>query len=297
MIGKNSVLLAFALILLCSSVNADLLATVSPKDPGFETLSLYLDETGEYELTIFNDGTEPAGKVVVKVSSVEGLQIIDLGAGKNVLGMNIEEILPGEKKTVLLKLKPVEQSAKKLFLYVDYGIRDYTHLVATYLEVRESPLEISTVLSKTALDMGEEASIKLSMKNHGTSPVRNIKAELIAFQGIESMNGTVSLDSLAPGEGYDAKEFVFRADPAASGKRQLAMQISFEDDLGKHILERNFSVEIQSKQEIMYIIAAIIVLLVVVALLSRKREHKDVKKLEKPIVKELPDKDVKPVKS
>jgi hypothetical protein len=101
---------------------------------------------------------------------------------------------------------------------------------------------------------------------------------------------------LAPGEGYEAKEFVFRADPAATGEKPLVMQVSFEDSVGKHVIEKNFSVDIQSKQTVLYLIVAIIILLVLVAIVSRRRESKPVRKLEKPLVQEIEGKEVKPAK-
>jgi uncharacterized membrane protein len=157
----------------------------------------------------------------------------------------------------------------------------------------ETPLQINARLSKTALDMGEEASVSLSLKNNGPEQLRNIRVELIVFDGLESMNGVVELASLAPGEGYEAKEFLFRADPASTGKKQLVMQVSFEDSLGRHVIEKNFFVEIQSRQEIIYLIIVVIILLIVVAVLSRKKASGPAAKLEKPVVEEIEGEKVK----
>jgi len=71
------------------------------------------------------------------------------------------------------------------------------------------------------------------------------------------------------------------------------MQVAFEDSLGKHVIEKNFSVEIQSKQALTFLIVAVIILLVAVAILSRKREPKSVKKLEEPIVQDIEGKGIK----
>ncbi len=293
MTGVNKFALLILLLLLCSGASASLLVTVSPKDPGMQTLALYLDEVGDYQVVVFNDGSERADDVVVKVSAVEGLKIIESGAEKSVVSMQIGSIEPDEKETILLKLKPVEQSTKQLFLYVDYGIGSYTHLSATYLSVMETPLQINAHLSKTALDMSEEASVSLSLKNSGSEQLRNIRAELIVFDGLESMDGVVELASLAAGEGYEAKEFLFRADPASTGKKQLVMQVSFGDSLGRHVIEKNFFVEIQSRQEIIYLIIGIIILLIVVAVLSRKKASGPAAKLEKPVVEEIEGEKVK----
>lgn len=293
MTGVNKFALFLLLLLLCSGASASLLVSVSPKDPGMQTLTLYLDEVGDYQVVVFNDGPERADDVVVKVSAVEGLKIIESGAEKSAVSMQIGSVGPDEKETILLKLKPVEQSTKQLFLYVDYGIGSYTHLSATYLSVMETPLQINAHLSKTALDMGEEASVSLSLKNSGPEHLRNIRAELIVFDSLESMNGVVELTSLTPGEGYEAKEFLFRADPASTGKKQLVMQVSFEDSLGRHLIEKNFFVEIQSRQEIIYLIIGVIILLIVVAVLSRKKASGPAAKLEKPIVEEIEGEKVK----
>jgi len=295
MIGRNSILTFFFFLAICSYASASLLVSISPRDPGLEVLSLYPDEVGYYEVTIVNSGAEPAENVMLKAKSAEGLKILEDGVEKTVVATEIASIPANGKEIVSLKLKPSELSAQKLFLYLDYGEGEFTHLAATYLEVKESPLQINTSLSQTALDVGGEGHLEFSLKNNGESEIQNIKAELIVFQGLESMDGTIELASLASGEGYEAKDFLFRADPSATGKRALVIQISFEDNLGKHVIEKNFSVEIQSRETILYLIIAIIILLVFVAIVSGKKETKAVKKLEKPIAKELEGKQPKPL--
>ena len=298
---SNSALMKIGFVLLllalfCSMASAEILVSVSPKQPGIETLQLYLDESAEYEITVLNSGTEPVVGIVLKAEPSDGLKILDKGLEKNVLSMEVESLGPSQQETFLLKVKPVELSAKQLVLYVGYGLRAYTHGSVTFLSVAETPLQVNASLSKMALDVGEEAFLKLSLRNNGSEPITNIKAELLAFQGIESMDGAVELASLAPGEGYEAKEMVFRADPSTSGKMPLVLLVSFEDSLGRHVLEKNFFVEIQSREIIIYLMAGIVVLLVVVVLLSRKKDSAHVKKLEKPLVQEIEGSKVKPDK-
>jgi flagellar basal body-associated protein FliL len=60
------------------------------------------------------------------------------------------------------------------------------------------------------------------------------------------------------------------------------LQITFEDSLGKHVLEKNLPIEIQGNQPIIILIAAIIILLVAVAIFSRFRGTKKQPKSEKP---------------
>jgi hypothetical protein len=284
-------------LLFCCGASAGLLVDVSPKDPSRATLSLYQNESADYSITVFNSGPEEAKNVLVKANTAPGLMLVENGIEKDLVSAAIESIPPNSRETVLVTLRPVEQTSKKLLLYVEYGLGEYTHLNATYLSVLESPLEINTSLSSTALDLQDEGKVKLSFKNRGSEPVRNIKADLIAFQGLESMNGSVQLALLQPGEGYEAKEFLFRPEPTASGKQVLVMQVSFEDSLGKHVIERALNVEIQSRQTILYAIIIIIVLLVAVAFLSRRKEPGSVKKLEKPIVDEIEGKKVSKGKS
>ena len=286
MIGKNCILLAFALILLLSTANASLLVNVSPKEPGISALSLYLDETGQYEIEVFNESEISAINVMLKISTGEGLKLIDKGSEKTILTTAIELIEPYEKETLLVTLKPTELSTNNLFVYVDYGIDKYTNLSATYVLVEESPLQIYTSLSKTALDTGGEGAVSLSLKNTGTEPIQNIKAELIVFEGLETNAGIITVSSLAPGEGYESKEFLFIADPEVTGKVPLIMQVVFEDSKGTHIIEKYFAVEIQSRETILYLIVGIIILLVAVALISRMRDSGSSKKLEKPIESE-----------
>lgn len=280
-VGKNFLLLAFALILLLSTANASLLVNVSPIEPGIPALSLYLDETGQYVIEVFNESTDPVSNVMLKISTGEGLKIIDKGSEKTTFSTIIELIEPYEKESLIIMLKPTELSTNNLFVYVDYGIGEYTNLSATYVLVEESPLQINASLSKTALDTGGEGEVSLSLKNIGTEPIQNIKAELIVFNGLETNSDIVVVSSLAPGEGYDAKEFLFVANPEVTGKVPLLMQVVFEDSKGTHVIEKYFTVEIQSRETILYLIAGIIILLVAVAIISRLRDSDSSKKLDK----------------
>ncbi len=281
--GKNCILLAFALILLFSTANASLLANISPKEPGIPALSLYIDETGQYEIEVFNDSEIPVSNIMLKISVGESLKLIDHGLEKTMFATTIELIEPHEKESLLVTLKPTEFSTNNLFVYVDYGIGEYTNLSATYVLVEENPLEINASLSKTALDTGGEGSVSLSLKNAGTEPIQNIKAELIVFKGLETNAGVVTVTSLDPGEGYKAKEFLFVANPEVSGKIPLLMQVVFEDSKGTHVIEKYFAVEIQNRQTILYLIGGIIILLIAVAVISRMRDSGSSKKLEKPV--------------
>ena len=280
MAGTNDVLALLALLLFCSTASAGLLASISPNEPGQQATLLYPGETGLYKVDIFNDSTDAAKKVLVKVSASEGLKIIDAGVEKSVFAAEIASLGPGEKKSLLVSLRPAEADANKLFVYVDYGIGAYTNMSATYVNVRESPLAVSSGVSKALLGTGEEGSISLSMKNNGPEPLRNIKAELLAFEGIESKADPVFVAELAPGETYEAKAFAFRPDPEATGKKPLVMQISFEDSLGKHLLEKNLSIEIRGNQPIILLTAAIIILIAAVAIFSWFRGAKKQSKPE-----------------
>lgn len=290
--GKTC-LVAIALLLLCSVASAVLLVSISPKEPETQNLLLYQDETGDYRVDVFNDSKNAVNDVLIKVSASEGLKIIDAGFEKASLATEIESLGAGEKISLIVTLKPIELSTNKLFVYVDYGTGEYTNMSATYISVEDNLLVITSSISKASLDMGEEGLVYLSMRNNGSGPVRNINAELIAFEGIESRSAPVFVAELAPGEGYEAKAFAFRPDPEVTGKKPLVLQVTFEDSLGRHVIEKDFSVEIQSRQTILLLIGAIIILLVVVAILSRRRGTKIQSKLEKPIVEEIEGKKIK----
>ncbi len=285
--GFKAFTVLILLLFFCANAPAALLVDVSPKDPSRQTLSLYQNESADYKVTVYNNSPEEVRNILIKANTAPGLMIVENGVEKDLVTTVVESIQPNSSETVLVTLRPIELTTKKMFLYVEYGLSEYTHLNATYLMVLESPLAINTSLSSTALDLQDRGKVKLSFKNRGFEPVRNIKADLIALKGLEALNGSVELAQLQPGEGYEAKEFVFRPELTASGKQTLVMQVSFEDSLGKHVVEKSLQVEIQSRQTILYAIIVIIVLLVVVAFFSRKKEPDSVKNLEKPIVEEI----------
>ena len=293
MIGRSKLLLLFFLITLTISVNASSLGvSIVPKNKAVEILQLYPNEVGELEIAVTNNGSEALENINIKVS-MEGItKIVKEGFATNVLNEAIESLQPNETKYVFVSVKPTELSKEKQFVYVNYGFETFTHFAATYVEIAESPLEVQARLNKSALDIAEKSKLVLKIKNRSNGPVGNIKAEMVFPQDVTAKSPALQVDLLSPGESISDKEFLFEVDPAVTGEKKIVLLVSFEDSFGKHIIERDFLIDVQDRRTVLYLIIIAIIALIVVALYLKQRPSHENKPLEAPEVTELEGKEL-----
>jgi hypothetical protein len=296
MSGRNKLVLLALLVLFSTSALA-LQASVSiyPKNVGVETLRLYPFEVGELEVSVSNNGSRAIENLNLRVSVDSPLVILRDGAAVPVLSESIALLEPGQTETLFVRVKPQELSQEKQFVYVNYGLEEFTHLAATYVEVAESPLEVQARLAKSALDTGEGSKLVVTLRNKGKSPVNSIEASLMLPPGLVGKSQPLSADFLSQGESIADREFLFEPNPEVTGEKKITLLVSFEDPAGRHFLERDFFVDIQNRRAVLYFIVAAIIALIVVALYIKRRPSKEGKPLEEPQLKELEGKEIKPV--
>jgi len=294
--GKNK-LLAVLLVLMFFSAPVfahRVSVSIAPKNPALDVIELYTDEAGELEITVLNIGEEAVEGLSVMVS-VEGTSIALIKNGF-AFGRVIEKIdllEAGASTTFLAAVKPLELSMENQPITAGYGFETFDHSVSTYVKIIESPLEIVARLEKSALDLGEGSKVSATFKNTGVETIRNIEATLALPTGIEGKSMPLAADYLAPGESIADREFLFEVDPSVSGEKKLVLLIGFEDAKGRHVLEKDFVVEVQNRTSVLYFLVIAIVALIVVALYIKRKPSKSEKPLEQPEVKELEGKDVK----
>ncbi len=295
MSGRNklSLLAVLSILFSLNAFAAQISVSIAPKDKAIEVLQLYPDEVGELEIIVSNEGNEAIENLNLKISVEGSLQLLTDRTATKILNQSIPLIEPGESKLIFVKVKPRELSQEKQFVYVSYGFETFTHIIATYVEIIESPLEVQARLAKSALDIGESSKLVVTIKNKSNVAVNNITAELVLPSGLSKKSPKLETDFLSPGESIADREFLFDVDPTVTGEKKLLLLVSFDDSTGRHILERDFFIDVQNRRAVLYFIVVAIVALIVIALYLKRKPIKDKKPLEQPELKELEGKEVK----
>ncbi|MDP6670230.1 MAG: hypothetical protein QGI60_00245 [archaeon] len=290
MIGKNRVvLLALLFALFVSSAFATQISvSVSPKNKAIDVLRLYSDETAELEIVVTNNSAQPVENLNLRFSVKDtSLSLLKDSLAVDTIAESIPILSPGEIKLIFVKVKPKEFSQEQQPFSVNYGFETFTHGAFTIVEIAESPLEIQGRLAKSALDSGEGSKLVLQLKNKGDFPIRNISAEIIVPNGLITKSPPLTIGILSPGESIMDKEFIFDVDPIVSGRNKIVLLASFEDAAGKHVLERDYFVDVQNRSAVIYFLVAAIIVLIVIALYIKRKPSRDEKPLGEPELKEL----------
>jgi hypothetical protein len=266
-----------ALILVLSNAYSMLVVEMVPKNTSDQVLKLYTDEVGEYEIKVINVSEEPIKNATIKVVASGSLVIIKGLEEKSADVMELGPMQPLEKKTVVIKVKPVarpRQESGMNILTVYYGQGKYTHFIGTYVEVIEGPLNVKAELKKYTIASGEENRVDAELKNTSASEqIKNLSIFLSMPEKFDSKEVSYDVAYLNPADSLK-KSFFFSPDPSIRGTQHLALIVEFEDSRGKHIIEKNFKIEIQDKAISAALILALIAGLVALYLFMRKGEKK-----------------------
>jgi len=275
MTGRNSALLLLCLLLFCPFAHAQLLVGISPKGGAGRAMQLYPDEIWGLELYAYNAGAVDLNNIAFKATAGDAIRIIDGGAEKNAALLRLPSLKAGEKQIIPITVKAVQYSQKNQLLFVNYGLLEFTNSAAALVKILESPLQIESKLNSASLDAKGEGSVLLSLKNTGQAELRNVSAALAVPPGIDAVGQPLLLGSLGAGQGTGNLGLKFKPAPDAEGGKTITLRVSFEDALGKHIIERGFPVEIQNRQWLAYLVVIALVALAVAALSLRKPAKKD----------------------
>ncbi|MCD6247339.1 MAG: hypothetical protein J7J87_02820 [Candidatus Diapherotrites archaeon] len=270
----KSLAFVLCLLLLGLSVNAYLTAEIVPKNTNAKVLELYPDEIGEYEIKVTNTSAETIELVNIKVDVSDSLALI---RGLETRGYETEAlraILPNEERSMSIIIKPLNKLRKKEeknLITVYYGTDRYTHFTGTYVEVIESPLEVKAYLKKPTMNKGEENYVEVEIKNKSGEQIKGVEISLLTPTNFDVKEKDYNIVYLNPGDSFK-KSFYFSPAPTVVGTQYVALRIEFEDARGKHILEKNFTVEIQDKAIGASILLAIIIALILVYLMTKKQK-------------------------
>ena len=275
MAGKTVKLCAvlFAVLMFAATAGAQVYVNISPMDAE-GVLELYPNEVATYEIVVFNSTPETIENFNIRVSVDEGLAIVDGLEERTMKSFKVGSLDTGRSETLRVKVKVLQSRTEQYYISANSGFEKYTNVEATYLTVRENDVQVNTRISKSALNIGEENSVFLDIKNNSEGEVHDIVALLLVPRGIKNISDKLELSALAAGEGFTDKEFKFLPEPGTVGEKTLVLRVSYVLDDKTHLIEKTFDLEIQNRDIILYIIIILILVLVVMSLMTRKKSKR-----------------------
>lgn len=281
------------LLTLMSSAFSQANVIVLPKMQS-QPLALYPHEIAEYMIRIENTGNVGIENFNLKVSLDEGLMLFD-GFDKMQAKVFTIPILEAFGKReiefqILLDLDYSDVTKDKKFLInAEYGTDTYTNFAGTFLTVRKEPLFISTSLTKSVMDAGEDNALEFVLENKSDEELSQINASLLLPPSIYIKGSDkVFISSLKSKEKLSNNKLEFSTDPLIEDTKPIALQISYNDSNGFHLIRKDSEIAIKHFSTIYYfgilIVLALIVLLVFKIKKKKKSEHEkivDAKYVEK----------------
>lgn len=242
---------------------------------GNDDRALYPFEVVPYEIVVVNTGQELLEGVQLHVFVDPGLALFVNEKDLTETQILLDPIPPLKSTTQIIYVKALESGAQKFKIGVDYGIDNYTHTTYTVLSVNPNPVKMDVTISKQSLSPGEQGSLVLNMKNGSENNLKDISAELVVPDTIESNSEEFYLAKLEPGLDFSNKIFEFTPKPSVLGKEQVTLRISYSDGVVERTFDKSFVIEIQERLQYLIIIVGIIVALVIASYLLRQQRPGD----------------------
>ncbi|MFH1234963.1 MAG: hypothetical protein V1493_05120 [Candidatus Diapherotrites archaeon] len=266
----------FAFVLFFGLAAAEISVQVKPT-LGEKALQLYPYETGALVTSVKNTGQETEGGISIKWNADEGLVISEgIGGVSDYLASSVESLGPGEEKLIEIKVKPVDSKANKgtRLLSVSYGLGSYDYFAGTYVTVLEPVLQASASLPEKTVKPGSSGEILLSLENISEKEVKVKSAGLVLPPYFFAETGTgLGETIMAAGDEIKGKKFRFGTESACAGTGTILLRVEFEDGLGAHTLEKDFSVECRGVDYGLLPYIAFVILLIIVLFYVRQKEY------------------------
>jgi hypothetical protein len=273
--AKISAFIAF--ILFFGLAAAEISVLVRPAF-GEKALQLYPYETGTLVTSVKNTGEETEGGISIKWNADEGLAISEgIGGVSDYFASSVESLGSGEEKLIEIKVKPVDSKANKgtRLLSVSYGSSgSYEYFAGTYVTVLEPVLQASASLAEKTVKPGSSGEISLSLKNISEKEIKIKSAGLVLPPYFFAEAGTgLGETIMATGDEIKGKQFGFGTESACTGTGTALLRIEFEDELGIHTIEKDFSVECRGVDYGLLPYIAFVILLILVLFYVKQKEY------------------------
>ncbi len=251
--------------------SAELLVGIEPKD--LNTPNIYVNETADFTVSIFNPGNQSVQNVSMKATVDEGLSLIENEHISRQSAQTIPEIKPLERKRIFLKVKGGESAKNGLKILVEYGLgNNLSSSVNTLVNVVDGPLLLDAKSLRSTIGTGDKTSVVVNIKNTGRVPLRNIVVELVLPAGVTPypvFSSPLIVPQLNPGEEVVDKGLGFEFDPAISGPKTIIVRASFFEGNTFRSLEKRVVINTGAVNPLVIGLVLVVVVLVIIALIQK----------------------------
>src|SRR3989344_895285 len=239
------------------------------------TMGLYVLETAEYNLLVINGTNEKIENLDVYLTADNGLAFLVDGKENSSQRVTFSSVPANGRQFKGIKVKATGTSFTEQKIRAEYKLSDSTSFnFTTDVSVLPSPLSVDARIEKTSLSLKEENTIFLDLKNTSQSDIGPINAQLSVPENFIVSSGSLSIDSMQAGQSVQGTQFRFSAPEGLPGKAPIKLIISYEDDIGIHYLEKEFSVDVGDRSGLILLLIAAIVVLVAISLYMKFKGRK-----------------------
>ena len=286
MIWNRFLLLFLAGLMVFSTAQAQLLVSLSPKQP---LTALYPYETADFELIVYNAGPGTLEDYTFKVTTTKELVLVEEGRETAELVFEFDEIESGQTLKEEVKVKALDVSSRQNYITVSYGKEVFLHSSATWIDIVRNPVKASIRIDRSSMNPGEENTVFLDLENQGDVTLTGLQVELIVPEDFEVASLPTIADTLSPGQSTINSQFVFKPGKSVTGRQTVTLRISYREEETVHVIERSFDIDVGEREQLLYILIGVVLGLIVVSyLLSRKKERPRKAKPETPAAKPAP---------
>jgi uncharacterized repeat protein (TIGR01451 family) len=143
----------------------------------------YANLTAKYQLTVRNDGTAPAMRVLIANPIPTGMTLVSASAGSRLdmwqVAWFLGDLAAGEAKTVqiVLRARGPGELCNRATVLADTGLKAEAEVCTRFEGVSALGLEVTD--TKDPVPVGEETSYVIVIVNQGSAPVTNVRVKAL----------------------------------------------------------------------------------------------------------------------
>lgn len=199
-------------------------------------------EIVDYELLLANNSGSDVQGLNILLKADEGLAIITLGKEFRERKFYAQSLKAGENYSAKFSIKVTAENKSLLRISASYGFGDKLES-GQKLEIKVigQQINIREEISSKPVKAGQKGIFKASVKNVSNEKLGNLSVVLSGSNGAIVESNSRQFDYLEAGIETPVQEFEFYY--GNEGKKEIALQIGYEDSKGKHLVEKRHLLE------------------------------------------------------
>ncbi|MBN2127256.1 MAG: hypothetical protein JW703_02580, partial [Candidatus Diapherotrites archaeon] len=225
---------------------------------------IYSFEEKEFRITVFNNEPIEVNGFELKVSSENGLKIIENGREKDFREFPPMSLLPQSKIEKIVSFKSNENSDKEFTIFLDYGIGKKEFQTTTKFTVKKNEITFNPRIEAVNSKEEEKNNILFDLENNSIESIRKVKIELKENEFIEVKTKAIEFDEFISGQKLINAPIDFIIIKEVKKPMNLMIELTYTDALGEHLIKKEIEF-IPAENDLLF--TAVIALLLIGILL------------------------------